>query len=262
MLDQGFTVSGKGPMVVFLHSSLSSSKQWASLANELSKNFTCINIDLLGYGNASFPQVAEYNFEVEASRIIDIVDSVNVNGKFHLIGHSCGGAIALKIAVEQSHKLLSLALFEPVAFHLLAQSTNNEHQQFATHVKKFADEIALGENSKGTETFVDFWNGTGFYANLPIKVQTIMAAQFEKVKLDFVGIFHETYTIANLKNIQCPCLVMYGKYTQQVSKELSHTIVDALDSVTVEEVDAGHMAPISHPQLMFPFISSFIYQGK
>ena len=262
MLDQGFTVSGNGPLIVFLHSSLSSSKQWFGLANELSKDFTFINIDLLGYGSASFPQIAGYNFDIEVSRIINIINSVNNNDSFHLIGHSCGGAIALKIAVEQSHKMLSLTLFEPVAFHLLAQSNVAEHQLFSSQVKEFADAIASGDNSKGTENFVDFWNGEGFYANLPVKVQTLMAAQFEKVKLDFIGIFHETYDLALLESIKCPCLLMRGKYTQDVSKALTRTIVDALNSVVIEEVKAGHMAPVSHPQLIFPLVYSFIHQGK
>ena len=40
--------------------------------------------------------------------------------KFHLIGHSYGGMVALQLAAQaQPQRVRSLSLFEPIAFHLL-----------------------------------------------------------------------------------------------------------------------------------------------
>jgi pimeloyl-ACP methyl ester carboxylesterase len=259
MIEQGFTVSGEGPVIIFLHSSLSSSKQWIRLANKLCDTYTCINIDLLGYGKADVVNdPSNFNFNVETLRIKNIVNSIAPNEKFHLVGHSCGGAIALKIAVEEPNNILSLTLFEPVAFHLLAQSTDENHNRLALNVKEFSENIGSMNNKKGAESFIDFWNGKGFYSSLPSKIQSTMANDIEKVKLDFIGILNESYNFEALRNIHCPCLILLGKYSQEVSQVLSQAIVDSLTFVEFKSVKSGHMAPISHPSVVEPAIYSFI----
>lgn len=118
----GIHVSGEGPVVVLLHSALSSSIQWKVLCNELNNNFTVVNVDILGYGEADAVECeSSYSLSVETKRIQKALALLNLNNAYHIAGHSCGGAIALKLAVENPNKLLSLALYEPVAFHLLEE---------------------------------------------------------------------------------------------------------------------------------------------
>ena len=274
MYERGFTVQGQGPIIVFLHSSLSSSNQWKNLVKKLGENHTCINIDLYGYGKAdSVLNPEKYNFSVEVERINAIINQVGLGEKYHLVGHSCGGAIALKMAVETPSRLLSLSLFEPVAFHLLenvsSQVINNTQnnlllsveakaEKTTKQVKAFAHKIAGLDKGLATQTFVDFWNGKGFYQALPEKFRQAMANDIEKVNLDFKGIFHETYHLNDLSQVKCPCLVMYGNYSPDISQFLSQCIAEQLMNVQIKVVNAGHMAPISHPDLVECITVDFI----
>ena len=118
-LPQGIHLSGQGTAVVLLHSSLSSGRQWQLLVKQLKENYKVINIDILGYGQA--PDVIDavgYDLNVEINRINKALTVLIPEQKYHLVGHSCGGGLALKLSVEQPEKVLSLSLFEPVAFHL------------------------------------------------------------------------------------------------------------------------------------------------
>ncbi|MEW6991338.1 alpha/beta fold hydrolase [Colwelliaceae bacterium 6441] len=259
MYSKGVTLTGKGPAIVFLHSSLSSSKQWRKLALQLSHDFTCINIDLLGYGDAE--QVAEastYSFETEISRINNVLKQLKVNDKYHLVGHSCGGAIALKMAVENPSKLESLSLYEPVAFHLYENSADEKDRDFLQQIKHFAEKIALLDNNLATQAFVDFWNQEGYFKALPKTLQQIMSNDIGKVHLDFKGILHECYSLDDLKNINCPTMVLYGKYSPEISQRLSKKIIENLTHVYQLEVSSGHMAPISHADLVEPEINEFV----
>ena len=66
ILPSGVYITGQGPAIVFLHSSLSSAKQWSPLIQKLKDRFTCINIDILGYGNAdNVSDKGNYSFEAE-----------------------------------------------------------------------------------------------------------------------------------------------------------------------------------------------------
>ncbi len=251
----GVTVSGQGPLVVFLHSSLSSSRQWSNLAVNLSEHFTCINIDLLGYGKADkIVDPKGFTFDNEVRRILNIVDESFLDQPFHLVGHSCGGAIALKMAVELPMRILSLALFEPVAFHLLEDNAQRK-QQF----RNFAEQIAVLEKESATRTFVDYWNGSGFFDNMPPRLQLQMIADIDKVNMDFQGIAAETYTLDDVKSIQQPCLYLSGKNTKQVSQDLSKQVICSLANVSTFQLDCGHMGPVSHPELVEPVVAKFLH---
>ena len=255
-LPKGIFVSGNGPAIVFLHSSLSSSRQWLPLVKQLETHFTCINVDILGYGLADKVSDPEnYSFDVEISRINLALEEVIGEGSYHLVGHSCGGAIAMKMAVEAPERLLSLSLFEPVAFNLLPAGSEQRHV-----ADEFAERVDRRDNFAAAEVFTDFWNMNGFFKSLPPKMQALMANDMPKVTLDFKGLVSPTYTLADVAKIQAPTLFLSGKYSPQLSHRLAEQIIGSLPSVKSVEVEAGHMAPVSHGELVLPKIADFIQQ--
>ena len=148
-LPTGIKVSGQGPAVVMLHSSLSSSKQWLWLVSQLEPNYTVINCDFLGYGDAEdVSEPDNYSFDVEVARIHQALDIVIPNQSYHLVGHSCGGAIALKLAVEAPERVLSMSLYEPVAFHLLPKDSEERLE-----AESFANAVAGKTHHESAEIF-------------------------------------------------------------------------------------------------------------
>jgi pimeloyl-ACP methyl ester carboxylesterase len=77
-----------------------------------------VALDLYGYGESdSWPGNGPFTLTAEAA----LADAVlpTGNGLIHLVGHSYGGAVALRFATQYPERLRSLVLIEPVAFHLL-----------------------------------------------------------------------------------------------------------------------------------------------
>ena len=251
----GIHVCGHGPGIVLLHSSLSSAKQWLPLVLQMKEYFTCINIDILGYGQA--PKVTDlehYNFDVELMRIRTAIEHYLGAQAYHLVGHSCGGAIALKLAVEAPDKLFSLSLFEPVAFHLLAPGSENR-----LIAERFSDEVADKDNYAAATIFTDFWNQQGFFNAQPKKMQQLMAADMPKVNLDFKGLISEKYTVQDLAKISAKSLLMTGKDSPDLGHYLADKIAQGLVNVKQQCFDGGHMAPISHAQQVQSAIADFIH---
>ncbi|GHE84992.1 alpha/beta fold hydrolase [Thalassotalea profundi] len=253
-LPSGVYVKGSGPAVVFLHSSLSTAKQWVPLINIIKDKFTCINIDILGYGNAEkVTDEANYNFDVEVTRIRHIIKTCIGDENYHLVGHSCGGAIALKVAFEAPQKLLSLSLYEPVAFHLLAQGSIERQEAFS-----FSEKIAGLSNENAAQVFTDFWNYDGFYLSLPSKVQEMMATDMQKVNLDFKGLTCEQYQLNDLSVITCSAVIYSGTQSPHLTQFLAKTIAEALPKGTLCELKAGHMGPIDKAELVLTKIAENI----
>jgi len=253
-MPKGVKVSGQGPAVVLLHSSLSSSRQWLPLVGLLKNDFTLINIDLLGYGQADKVDDADsYDFELEVSRIRYAIRLVAGDDKYHLVGHSCGGAIALKMAVEEPDKLLSVSLYEPVAFHLLPEGTAERAES-----DEFARQVLTKDPYTAAEVFTNFWNKPGFFRALPEKMQHLMAADIAKVNLDFKGLMAECYGLNDLSKVLCPSLLMSGEQSPYLSRHLTQLIQGAIPQASVQLFPAGHMAPVSHSDRVHPAIADFI----
>ncbi|AWL11370.1 2-succinyl-6-hydroxy-2,4-cyclohexadiene-1-carboxylate synthase [Saliniradius amylolyticus] len=243
-----------GPVVVLLHSSLSSARQWQALISELQGHWRILNLDLLGYGQAPAPHDKERPFSLaqEVQRIEGILADYEVES-FTLVGHSFGGAVALKLAYELGDRVESMALFEPVAFHLL-----NPDSEGLTEVLSISGQMTQADNFQAAQQFVDYWNGKGYFAALPERLQAGMAAQVPKVRQDFEGLIGEGYTLTDYRALTLPCLLMAGEQSRRssraVAKALSHTLPDCRFTFT----PGGHMAPISHSEAVNKHILCFL----
>jgi pimeloyl-ACP methyl ester carboxylesterase len=79
-----------------------------------------------------------------------------------LVGHSFGGAVAMKVAARLSGRVVKLVLLEPIPFQLLAQAGYKDAFAEAVNlcniVRKYG---AVGEWSTAAEKFADYWTGSG-----------------------------------------------------------------------------------------------------
>ncbi|MBC3767768.1 alpha/beta fold hydrolase [Neptunicella marina] len=237
---QGVSVSGQGPAVVLLHSSMSSSRQWRLLVESLQAKYQVINIDMLGYGSAPQAAGSPFRLDAEVERIEHILGSLGIE-KASWIGHSYGGATALKIAVQKPQWVERLVIFEPVAFHLLPVS----HPQ-RQKVDALGAQMHQMTHEQAAKQFINYWNGEGFFEKLPQPIQQQFAAQVIKTSLDFEGLTGETYGQQQLKHINCPTLLLKGKLTQPSAAEVAKIVSANIAGCQVVTTAGGHMAPVSH----------------
>lgn len=105
------TDMGDGDPVVFLHGLGSYIPAWNKNLDFLSKHFRCIAVDLPGYGKSSkilHPATMEYY----AAVIIDLMKILGYD-QFTVCGHSMGGVIALKLAIDHPDKINKMVLVAP-----------------------------------------------------------------------------------------------------------------------------------------------------
>jgi pimeloyl-ACP methyl ester carboxylesterase len=249
---------GSGTPVVMLHSSMSSKEQWQKLSSRLKQDYHTIAIDLYGYGGCSYPQdPSSFTLADEVLRIDDIVTKLIGKERFHLVGHSYGGATALRFAYANSERLASLSLYEPVAFHLLAK----EDPALAI-VSQLADNISTYINqskySLATEMFVDFWSGKGTYSSLNELKRSFLDDFIRKVTLDFMAGINEPLTTKEYQQIQIPTCLVRGTQSPLPTQQIADNLEATLPQMETHQVDGGHMAPISHADIVNRIWETFI----
>jgi pimeloyl-ACP methyl ester carboxylesterase len=227
--------------VVLLHSSASSAAQWRALAAELSGRYRVIAPDLYGYGaTANWPGHGAFSLAHEAQIVHALIGDAGEPA--HLVGHSYGGAVALRVARLRSDRVRSLAVIEPVAFHLLA-----DRSEINTVAESVARAIACGDYFGGCRSFVDYWSGPGSWDALPAAKREAMAPRLAKVALDFHAAFNEPCGVDDFRLMAVPTLLVQGARSPQPTRRICELLAGVLPDAWVKTIDgAGHMAPLTH----------------
>jgi pimeloyl-ACP methyl ester carboxylesterase len=247
--------------VVALHSSASTGGQWKSLAAALgapgaaggSGRCPLIAPDLPGYGAAAadigVDGAADLTSEAEA-----VLEKIGPRAEgIHLVGHSYGGAVALRIALTHPNLVRSLTLIEPVVFHLLLRGSGSGNEALKHYREiiglrdRLRGALAAGWPAYGMAAFVDFWNGAGTWWNAEAGQRQRLAAQASAVLRNFTLVLAETWTAGDIAGLPMPLLTVTGSESPAVSRFLTDKIVDAAADVTAARVfGAGHMLPMTH----------------
>jgi pimeloyl-ACP methyl ester carboxylesterase len=244
-----FREAGSGPAVVCLHSSASSSAQWRSLMERLANRHRVIAADLYGYGQCpAWPEGRTLRLEDEVSLLEPVFR--DAGNRFHLVGHSYGGAVALKAALGAPGRLLSLSIFEPVFFSFLLEE--DPEQPAAREIISLGEDTSAavdrGEPEKSAERFVDYWMGPGAWAGTPEKRRAAITPTMRKVKAEWRALFTEQTPLRALSTLSVDTLFLSGSMSPLASRTVSRLIAQTLPRVTTRVLEGvGHMGPITHP---------------
>lgn len=106
----------ENPVVIFLHGSWDDSNQWAKIVEPLSKNFHCLSIDLLGFGN-SIAIEPPNSIDVEVDCLHEFSTALKLR-PVYLIGHSLGAWIAVSYTLKYPDLVQGIVAISPEGFSL------------------------------------------------------------------------------------------------------------------------------------------------
>jgi len=106
---------GEGKHIVLIHGLFGSLENLNMVAKSLSQHYCVTSIDVRNHGNSFHQQGMDY--QVLAQDVINLLDELSIE-HCHILGHSMGGKIAMKIALsfpERVNKLI-VADIAPVKY--------------------------------------------------------------------------------------------------------------------------------------------------
>ena len=169
---------GTGAPALLLHCSLAHSGAWTEVARRLSGALDMTAMDLPGHGRSP-PWDPSLPFHDQATAM---ARSVLPEGA-HLIGHSFGATVALRLALEGA-PVAGLMLIEPVLF---AAAREAGDPAYDVHLRAFGPiEAAFreGDRERAARLFSDAWGSGQPWDALP---EALRAYQTERIELIFAG---------------------------------------------------------------------------
>jgi len=246
--------TGSGPPVIFLHGICLDHRMWQQQVDYFSKSYTCINIDLRGFGKSSLPGQTGYSFHED---IKVILDSLHTAEPVVLIALSMGGkaAINFSLAYPKQTKALVLADVAVDGYHF---------RDFRLDV------VSAVAREKGVDSANQFFlnhalftsakNDTAVFNRLRTMISSYSGWQWVH-KNPILGL--NPPSIEQLNKIKVPVLIITGEKDiwdfQQIADILHNNIQQ---SVKKQIGDAGHMCNMEKPDVFNRLVFDFLTNSK
>jgi pimeloyl-ACP methyl ester carboxylesterase len=251
---------GNGPTVVLIHAGAANSGQWHALMERLAGRFRILACDMSGSGKSpAFPQDATYTLDEEV-RFLDPVFEA-AGEQFHLLGHSYGGAVALKAALRHGVRLQSLTLFEPVLFSLLiaAAPQSEATREILCLAQSTTGLAGRGDFDAAAREFMDYWFEPGRWASTREEARAPIRAAMNLTGPRWQALFNDPARLEDLRLIDVPTLFLVARHSRPPARALSELLIRTLPNArSVEIGGVGHMAPLVNPGQVNPLIESFL----
>jgi len=243
--------------VVCLHSSMSHGGQWRALVNRLQSDFDVITPNLLGYSGADdcFKQL---RLEDEVAAVMRQLE--DNDAPLHLVGHSFGGAVALRLASMHPERIASLTVYEPVWFSLLFDSDmGGEEIQEIDRIQKLLGGESRFQQTRGAQDFIDYWAGGDGWTHLPAEAQERLVSLSSKVAAEFGALLAAGPATQELANLDVPVQLLCGTNTRDSARRISELLAEILPGVEFHRMQGlAHMAPVTHADDVNPWIVEHI----
>lgn len=246
--------------VLLLHSSASSSRQWQALIEQLRPHYTVHAIDLHGHGRQ-----AEWRGDAPLTLADDaaLARPLLRDGGVHVVGHSYGAAVALKLATMAPHAVRSLVAYEPVlASWLVDDDAHAPATREFTAVGEFVGRaLARGEAELAAWTFIDYWGGPGTWAAMAADRQRAVAQRMPAIALHFGALLAGCMPPSAVAALSMPMLVLRGDATRASTRRVAQLLRAVLPTARHETLHGmGHLGPITHAAEVNASIQAFMEQ--
>lgn len=246
-----------GAPVLMLHSSGLSGRQWKPYSRALAEEgWRCVRPDFIAYGESgAWRGPGPFHFHTDLRAMEQLASTLE--GPITLVGHSYGGMIALQLAAAiPPERLRAVVVYEPVVWGVLYPESEEMLEKFEED--RFFDDAA-GGSVEWVQSFVDFWNGDGAFAQLGDPARDAMLASSRKMFEEVRALCYDWTPPEHYASITCPVLVLHGDRSPppiiRTCEILSESLVNAERRV-VEK--AGHLGAVLRAPALAPLVAEWL----
>lgn len=249
--------SGARP-VLALHCSLAHGGAWGALAGLLGDGATLTAPDLPNHGaSADLPPGADLH-DLSTAIAADLAARIGNGAPVDLLGHSFGGTVAIRLALERPDLVRSLTLFEPVLFSVARAAGSAAWGDWLSGQGPFADMIARGDREGAAAWFHGLWGQGAQLADLPDTLRRYILDRIHLIPATNSVLFDDRPGLVapgRLEGLHLPVLLAQGAMSPPIVAAVNGTLAARIPGARAISVPgAGHMLPLTHAGDLAPLV--------
>ena len=219
--------------VLGIHGSASSGRQWHALAERLGGVAHVHAPDLPGYGASA---------QDAGARLTSLAGILERRTeRFHLVAHSFGGAVALRLAHAYPDRVASVTLYDPIT----AGPDANGHHPLPGALDSVWRRYADAHPSELMSRFYDFWATGTTWAELAPRQQQRLLRDHAGLCRDMMEITTGLWAVPK-HAYQGPVKIFRGQLSPKVTVEMAEQIASTHPEASVIPLSGmGHFAPLT-----------------
>ena len=255
----GYTVfkhPNGAPPLFLLHGFTASNASFLTNLPALRERFTVVTIDLLGHGESDAPASPEpYAPGPAVERIVDLMDELDFE-QVLLCGHSLGGALALRVALDYPDRVAGLVVINSNS----AAGTPQWREQSQANLTQMAARL----RAEGTGFLRDSRLYPARSQRLPADARDALTRDFDRLTPDGLAGTAESLVVAvnayeRLGELAVPTLVVVGDRDPDFVHNAPALVAGIrkadVQAVTLE--NAGHAANLEQPEAFNAALTAF-----
>jgi pimeloyl-ACP methyl ester carboxylesterase len=257
--------AGARPTVIALHCSGATGSQWRQLGRDLGRRFLVVAPNLIGAGGAErWAGDQSFRLSDEAASILSYIDAAK--RPVHLVGHSYGGSVALRCAIERPTQVASLTLYEPAALYVL-KTMGPDGTIALADIAAVASDIGRlvsnGAYQLAAKRFVEYLNGEGSWTAISAETRDGLVRNISKVCLEISAELNERTPLVAYRRLNCPVLLLQGENSPEPMRMIARQLARAMRLASLQTVyGVSHMAPINNAAVVNAMMASHIVSAE
>jgi pimeloyl-ACP methyl ester carboxylesterase len=242
--------------LVLIHGFGGNKDTWNWVVPAWSNKYHIIVIDLPGHGESISKKTLSYTMTEQSERLNQFLEAKKIK-QFYLLGHSMGGAIAVRYTVNHSNNVNALILIDSMG---MVQTKSDGVKLVEVSDKNPLYDVCTKERF---ETLLNYSMYKDPYIPDIIK-DALLEYKCSRRDLEKV-LYEDMYKDVNLsgvaKNIDIPTLILWGekdRMTHIDDASLFHETIKGSKLVVLEEI--GHVPMLEDPEQTVEAVDTFIKQ--
>ena len=246
---------GTGPTVVLLHGWLDHSHSFDWLAEHLPTQWRLFALDFRGHGQSEpLPKGASHQFTDHLADVEALLRHFALQ-RFHIVGHSLGGSVAICAAAARPEAVQSLMLIESIG------TSGGEAERSAERLKLFVEDLfkpvrrrvyaSVEEAGRRVADANSSYSAAAAqlmakYGTTPVEGGVVFRAD-PLLKRTSGMTFDEDQVVAICAAVKCPVRIIKGSQGLTLDDATMKRRLKALRDPRVVTIEGGHHVHLDRP---------------
>lgn len=253
---------GFGPRKgLLLHCSLGHGGAYTKMGAALGGALSLTGFDQPGHGRA-----ADWDYDGDLQdRVTDMALDL-LSEPMDVIGHSFGGTVALRLAVERPQMVRSLTLIEPVMMAVAKRDNPMAMERLMGAMSGFYQALVDGEHAKAAQMFTKLYGDGRPWESLPEEGQNAIIKRIPLIGAGSRAVNEDPYDLLGtrkLEAIKALTLIIDGGQGEVAMNSVCDGLARRIPNATrVCIPGGGHMVPLTKPEAVAREVLQMISQQQ